>query len=160
VGSTPKGWTGPKVVDGLPAEGSFRSHQVPLADLSGNPEHLTQLEEWLHSYRPEKLFDERGALRAELAALAPDRGAGSNLEDSSHRSQPSALRHLDIDHGGIGLSSPGELDGLFAVGRSADHLEPAAEGHTQHRPNHWVVVCDHQSRTIVGGVIGLSGHQE
>ena len=68
---TPKGWTGPKVVDGLPAEGSFRSHQVPLADLAGNPEHLRQLEEWLRSYRPEELFDEDGALRAELAALAP-----------------------------------------------------------------------------------------
>src|SRR5271167_792635 len=67
---TPKGWTGPKMVDGLPAEGSFRSHQVPLADLAGNPEHLRQLEEWLRSYRPEELFDEDGALRAELAALA------------------------------------------------------------------------------------------
>ncbi|HUN79322.1 MAG TPA: phosphoketolase family protein [Solirubrobacteraceae bacterium] len=68
---TPKGWTGPKVVDGLPAEGSFRSHQVPLSDLAGNPEHLAQLEEWLRSYRPQELFDERGALRADLAALAP-----------------------------------------------------------------------------------------
>src|SRR5271167_4947654 len=52
---TPKGWTGPKVVDGLPAEGSFRSHQVPLANLAGNPEHLRQLEEWLRSYRVEEL---------------------------------------------------------------------------------------------------------
>ncbi len=49
---TPKGWTGPKEVDGLPAEGSWRSHQVPLADLAGNPEHLAQLEQWLRSYRP------------------------------------------------------------------------------------------------------------
>ncbi len=68
---TPKGWTGPKLVDGLPAEGSFRSHQVPLADLAGNPEHLAQLEQWLRSYRPEELFDEGGALRPELSALAP-----------------------------------------------------------------------------------------
>jgi len=68
---TPKGWTGPKEVDGLPAEGSFRSHQVPLADLASKPEHLVQLESWLRSYEPEELFDARGALRSELAALAP-----------------------------------------------------------------------------------------
>ncbi|MEA2195276.1 MAG: xylulose-5-phosphate/fructose-6-phosphate phosphoketolase [Solirubrobacteraceae bacterium] len=71
---SPKGWTGPKLVDGLPAEGSFRSHQVPLANLAHSPEHLAQLEAWMHSYRPEELFDDEGALRPELAALAP-RGA-------------------------------------------------------------------------------------
>jgi xylulose-5-phosphate/fructose-6-phosphate phosphoketolase len=77
---TPKGWTGPKVVDGKPAEGSFRSHQVPLAGLRENPEHLAQLEQWLRSYRPEELFDEGGALRPELAALAPEgeRRMGAN----------------------------------------------------------------------------------
>jgi xylulose-5-phosphate/fructose-6-phosphate phosphoketolase len=68
---TPKGWTGPKEVDGLPAEGTFRSHQVPLAHVRENPEHLAQLESWLRSYRPEELFDEGGALRADLAALPP-----------------------------------------------------------------------------------------
>ena len=57
---TPKGWTGPKMVDGLPAEGTARSHQVPLANLAGNPEHLAQLEDWMRSYRPEELFDEHG----------------------------------------------------------------------------------------------------
>ncbi|HVC85039.1 MAG TPA: phosphoketolase family protein [Solirubrobacteraceae bacterium] len=77
---TPKGWTGPKEVDGLPAEGSFRSHQVPLSEVRTNPEHRTQLEGWLRSYRPLELFDEGGALRPELAALAPDgdRRMGSN----------------------------------------------------------------------------------
>jgi xylulose-5-phosphate/fructose-6-phosphate phosphoketolase len=77
---TPKGWTGPKEVDGLPAEGSFRSHQVPLAEVRTNPEHRAQLEEWLRSYRPLELFDEDGALRQELAALAPagERRMGSN----------------------------------------------------------------------------------
>jgi xylulose-5-phosphate/fructose-6-phosphate phosphoketolase len=69
---TPKGWTGPKEVDGQPAEGSFRSHQVPIAAARTNPEHLAQLEAWLHSYRPEELFDEAGALRDEIAALAPE----------------------------------------------------------------------------------------
>ncbi len=68
---TPKGWTGPKSVDGVKTEGSWRSHQVPLANLAGNPGHLAILEEWLASYRPEELFDADGRLVPELAALAP-----------------------------------------------------------------------------------------
>jgi xylulose-5-phosphate/fructose-6-phosphate phosphoketolase len=67
---TPKGWTGPKVVDGLPVEGTWRSHQVPVDDMT-NPEHLRILDEWLHSYRPEELFDEGGTLVPDLAALPP-----------------------------------------------------------------------------------------
>ncbi|MGC2373375.1 MAG: phosphoketolase family protein [Solirubrobacteraceae bacterium] len=91
---TPKGWTGPKEVDGLPAEGSFRSHQVPLSDLAGNPEHLAQLEEWLHSYHPGELFDEHGALRPELAALAPvgERRMGAN----PHANGGLLLRELEL----------------------------------------------------------------
>ena len=68
---TPKGWTGPKEVDGLPAEGTFRAHQVPLARVREDPEHLAQLEAWMRSYKPDELFDEGGALRPELAALSP-----------------------------------------------------------------------------------------
>ncbi|MDZ7379581.1 MAG: phosphoketolase family protein, partial [candidate division KSB1 bacterium] len=68
---TPKGWTGPKEIDGKPVEGSFRSHQVPLARVREDPQQLKQLETWLRSYRPEELFDERGRLRADLRALAP-----------------------------------------------------------------------------------------
>jgi xylulose-5-phosphate/fructose-6-phosphate phosphoketolase len=68
---TPKGWTGPAQVDGHAVEGHFRSHQVPLAAVRENPEHLAQLEAWLRSYRPEQLFDAQGALRPELAQLAP-----------------------------------------------------------------------------------------
>jgi xylulose-5-phosphate/fructose-6-phosphate phosphoketolase len=68
---TPKGWTGPKVVDGQRIEGTFRAHQVPLSDPRKNAEHRTQLESWLRSYRPEEIFDERGTLRSELAELAP-----------------------------------------------------------------------------------------
>ncbi len=77
---SPKGWTGPKFVDGLPAENSFRSHQVPLAELAKNPEHLRQLEEWMRSYKPEELFDGNGKLIAELAELAPkgERRMGAN----------------------------------------------------------------------------------
>ena len=67
-----KGWTGPKEVDGLPAEGSFRSHQVPLGEVRTNPEHLAQLESWMRSYRPEELFDEDGAVLEQVTALAPE----------------------------------------------------------------------------------------
>jgi xylulose-5-phosphate/fructose-6-phosphate phosphoketolase len=77
---TPKGWTGPKEVDGKPAEGSFRSHQVPLADIGNRPEHLAQLERWMRSYKPEELFDEQGAPSEELSKLAPqgERRMGAN----------------------------------------------------------------------------------
>jgi xylulose-5-phosphate/fructose-6-phosphate phosphoketolase len=77
---TPKGWTGPKEVDGQQTEGSWRSHQVPFADLEGKPAHLKLLERWMKSYRAEELFDERGTLRKELAELAPkgDRRMGAN----------------------------------------------------------------------------------
>ena len=69
---TPKGWTGPKEVDGLPSEGTFRAHQVPLAAVATNSEHRRALEQWMRSYRPDELFDERGRLLPELQALAPD----------------------------------------------------------------------------------------
>src|SRR6185295_1974191 len=77
---SPKGWTGPKVVDGRQVEGTFRSHQVPLSDPAAHPEHLAQLEDWLRSYRPEELFDEQGRLKPELAELAPkgERRMGAN----------------------------------------------------------------------------------
>ena len=77
---TPKGWTGPKEVDGLPTEGSFRSHQVPLSEIATKPEHLKMLEQWLKSYRPEELFDENGGLIPELGELAPkgERRMGAN----------------------------------------------------------------------------------
>jgi xylulose-5-phosphate/fructose-6-phosphate phosphoketolase len=77
---SPKGWTGPEEVDGRKTEGSWRSHQVPLAEMAKRPEHVRQLERWMKSYRPEELFDEGGALAPEPAALAPegDRRMGAN----------------------------------------------------------------------------------
>ena len=91
---TPKGWTGPKVVDGLPTEGTFRSHQVPLARVREDPAHLAALETWLRSYEPEALFDADGAFRSELAALAPngDRRMGAN----PHANGGLMLRALEI----------------------------------------------------------------
>ncbi len=69
---TPKGWTGPKVVDGVPVEGTFRAHQVPLGQVRENPEHLAMLEEWMRSYRPEEHFDERGTPRGAAASAPPE----------------------------------------------------------------------------------------
>jgi xylulose-5-phosphate/fructose-6-phosphate phosphoketolase len=106
---TPKGWTGPKEVDGKPAEGSFRSHQVPLAEVRTNPDHLAQLEAWLRSYGPEELFDERGSLLPELADLAPTgkRRMGAN----PHANGGLLLRELELpdfrDYA-VEVSSPGE----------------------------------------------------
>lgn len=68
---TPKGWTGPKEVDGQKTEGSWRSHQVPLADLAAKPEHVKLLEEWMKSYKPHELFDTEGTLLPELRDLPP-----------------------------------------------------------------------------------------
>ncbi|MEZ0335395.1 MAG: phosphoketolase [Gemmatimonadales bacterium] len=77
---SPKGWTGPKEVDGKKTEGSWRSHQVPLADMETRPEHVRQLERWMRSYRAEELFDDAGTIIPELARLAPegDRRMGAN----------------------------------------------------------------------------------
>ncbi|MCW6050856.1 phosphoketolase family protein [Lyngbya sp. CCAP 1446/10] len=80
VMKTPKGWTGPKEVDGKKTEGSWRSHQVPLAEMASKPGHVQLLEDWMKSYKPEELFDDKGKLIAELAELAPkgDRRMGAN----------------------------------------------------------------------------------
>src|SRR5215213_1389694 len=91
---TPKGWTGPHEVDGMPVEGTFRAHQVPLAALAQNPEHLTALETWMRSYRPEELFDEDGALRPEVAELAP---AGERRMSANPRTNGGLVaRDLDL----------------------------------------------------------------
>jgi len=91
---SPKGWTGPKSVDGKRTEGNWRSHQVPLSGLHDNPGHLAQLQEWLASYRPEELFDTEGRLRPQLAALAPvgDRRMGAN----PHANGGVLLRELEL----------------------------------------------------------------
>ena len=93
---TPKGWTGPKFVDGEPVEGTWRAHQVPLADLK-NPKHLKQLEDWMKSYRAHELFDERGKFREEFAALAPTghRRMGFNPHaNGGELLQPLAMPHF------------------------------------------------------------------
>jgi xylulose-5-phosphate/fructose-6-phosphate phosphoketolase len=109
---SPKGWTGPKVVDGKPVENTWRAHQVPLAGLQTNPQHLAQLEEWMRSYGPEDLFDGEGRLIPELAALAPrgDRRMGAN----PHANGGLLLRELslpDFREYALPVPAPGERVG-------------------------------------------------
>ena len=109
--STPKGWTGPTMVDGLPVAGTFRAHQVPLSDPAHNPEHLAILEQWMRSYRPEELFDASGAFRQELAALAPrgNRRMGAN----PHANGGLRLRDLrmpDFRMHAVAVDRPGAVD--------------------------------------------------
>jgi xylulose-5-phosphate/fructose-6-phosphate phosphoketolase len=89
---TPKGWTGPKEVNGVPVEGTWRSHQVPLAAVRDDPAQLRRLEEWLRSYRAEELFDEAGRLRTELAALPPE--GRRRMSASPHANGGELLRDL------------------------------------------------------------------
>jgi xylulose-5-phosphate/fructose-6-phosphate phosphoketolase len=105
---TPKGWTGPHEVDGTPVEGTFRSHQVPLAGVRENPAHLAQLERWLRSYHPERLFDGDGALAGELTALAPD--GDQRMGALPHANGGLVLTPLDL---------PAPADYALEVGRPA-----------------------------------------
>jgi xylulose-5-phosphate/fructose-6-phosphate phosphoketolase len=91
---TPKGWTGPKEVDGLPTEGTWRSHQVPLADIATKPAHLHQLESWLKSYQPEALFDADGKLVREIAGLAPH--GPRRMSANPHANGGALLRDLRL----------------------------------------------------------------
>lgn len=107
---TPKGWTGPKVVDGIPIEGTFRSHQVPLSGVRENPEHLAMLEAWLKSYEPENVFDRDGHLAADLAELIPtgDRRMGANPHANGGR----LLRELtlpDFNDYTLEIPAPGQV---------------------------------------------------
>ena len=109
---SPKGWTGPKEVDGKPTENSWRSHQVPLSELAEKPQHLKLLEKWMKSYKPEELFDKTGRLKPEIAALAPegDRRMGAN----PHANGGKLLRDLkmpDFCDYAVAVPKPGSVTG-------------------------------------------------
>jgi len=113
---SPKGWTGPKFVDGLQIEGTFRSHQVPLVVDSAHPDHVELLERWMKSYKPEELFDDKGRLMPELAELAPkgDRRMGAN----PHANGGILLRDLrmpDFHAHAVSVPFPGAVDGQDTV---------------------------------------------
>ena len=108
---TPKGWTGPKMVDGKQVEGTFRAHQVPFGEVRTNPGHLKLLEDWMRSYRPEELFDADGRLMAELAALAPkgERRMGAN----PHANGGLLMKELklpDFREHAVAVPAPGGVD--------------------------------------------------
>jgi xylulose-5-phosphate/fructose-6-phosphate phosphoketolase len=110
--NSPKGWTGPKVVDGQKVEGTYRAHQVPLSEPSKNPEHLKILESWMRGYKPEELFDKHGKLIPELAALAPkgNRRMGAN----PHANGGILLRDLrlpDFQAYAVEIPKPGSVNG-------------------------------------------------
>lgn len=108
---TPKGWTGPAEVDGLKTEDYWRSHQVPLGELAAKPEHIRLLEQWMKSYAPEQLFDEEGALRSELAALAPE--GLSRMSANPHTNGGSLLRELsmpDFRDYAVTVPQPGRVE--------------------------------------------------
>jgi xylulose-5-phosphate/fructose-6-phosphate phosphoketolase len=107
---SPKGWTGPGTVDGLPVEGSFRAHQVPLLVSPEAPEHLPLLEDWMKSYQPHELFDDSGRLRSELAALAPQ--GLSRMGANPHANGGLRLRNLvlpDVQSHALQLTAAGTL---------------------------------------------------
>ena len=109
--NSPKGWTGPKMVDGQQVEGTFRAHQVPLSDPKRNPEHLKLLEAWMRSYRPKELFDEQGRLMPELAQLAP-KGA-RRMGANPHANGGLLLRDLrlpDFRDFAVDVPKPGAVD--------------------------------------------------
>ncbi|HET9324080.1 MAG TPA: phosphoketolase family protein [Gaiellaceae bacterium] len=118
---TPKGWTGPEEVDGLPTEGSWRSHQVPMTDVRTNPAHLALLEEWLRSYGPEELFDDGGQLRPDLAELPPS--GERRMSANPHANGGELLRDLvlpdfreyavDVERPGTGTSEATRVLGGF-----------------------------------------------
>ena len=107
---TPKGWTGPKEVDGKPTENSWRSHQVPLSQLAAKTAHLKQLERWMKSYRPVELFDETGRLKPELAALAPN--GERRMSANPHANGGLLLRNLrlpDFRDYAVAMPRPGAV---------------------------------------------------
>jgi len=109
---TPKGWTGPKFVDGKPVEGTWRAHQVPLDAVRTNPEHLHQLQEWMQSYKPAELFDEKGKFIAELADIAPK--GRQRMGMNAHANGGLLLQPLTIPHFrefALKIEGPGQTDG-------------------------------------------------
>jgi xylulose-5-phosphate/fructose-6-phosphate phosphoketolase len=166
---TPKGWTGPHEVDGQLTEGSFRSHQVPLSDIAGNPGHLAQLEEWLASYRAHELFDERGRLRAELAALAPEgeRRMGAN----PHANGGVFLRDLrlpDFRKYAVAVPAPGATDaestrvmGTFlrdVFERNADRRNFRLFGPDETASNRLHPVFEATDRVFTGEILPTDDH--
>jgi len=158
---TPKGWSGPKQVDGLPSEGSFRSHQVPFADMS-QPDHLQLLEAWMRSYRPEELFDADGRLVAELRALPP-RGT-RRMSANPHANGGLLLRDLqlpDFRDYAVAVARPGACEAEATrvqgrmirdvVDRNPDNFRVFSPDETA--SNRWGAVFEVTDRTSMAEIL-------
>ena len=166
---TPKGWTCPKEVDGLPIEGSWRSHQVPLGQMHENPDHLKLLEQWMQSYKPEELFDENGRLRTEIADLAPrgERRMGAN----PHANGGTLLKSLrlpdfrdyavEVSHPGSVTAEATRVQGKFI--RDVMNLNLESQNFRIFSPdenasNRWADVFDVAERSFMGEILPTDDH--
>ena len=164
---SPKGWTGPAIVDGIKVEGTFRAHQVPLSKLAERPDHLKQLEEWMKSYRHEELFDETGRLIPELAELAPtgNRRMGAN----PHANGGILMRDLkmpdyreyaiDVDQPGITMAEATRVQGAFirdVMKENMTNFRVFSPDETN--SNRWNAVFDVTNRTHLEDIYPYDDH--
>jgi len=163
---SPKGWTGPKVVDGLPIEGTFRSHQVPIADMD-RPEHLRMLETWMKSYRPEELFDAQGRPAAQLRDIVPK--GPRRMSANPHANGGLLLRDLkipDFRRYALHVPSPGSTRGESTRAQGElirDVLEANPENFRVFGPdevasNRWGPVFEVTDRAFVGEILETDDH--
>ncbi|MFF2124021.1 phosphoketolase [Streptomyces olivochromogenes] len=153
---TPKGWTGPAEVDGLPVEGTWRAHQVPLAAVRENPEHLRQLETWLRSYRPEELFDAEGRPVADVLAGVPD--GSKRLGATPHANGGLLVRDLPVpslDRYAVPVDKPGAT--LHEPTRVLGDLLEQIMKDTSHRRDFRLVGPDETASNRLGAVFGATG---
>ena len=166
---TPKGWTAPSEVDGLPVAGSWRSHQVPLAQLAEKPAHLALLEQWMRSYKPEELFDDRGRLRESIRSLAP-RGQ-RRMGDNPHANGGALLRDLrlpdfrryavELPHPGGGIAEATRVQGGYI--RDVMKLNLASRNFRVFSPdemtsNRWNDVLEATARTWTAQILPTDEH--
>ncbi|MET7780497.1 MULTISPECIES: phosphoketolase family protein [Streptomyces] len=153
---TPKGWTGPAEVDGVPVEGTWRAHQVPLAAVRENPEHLRQLETWLRSYRPEELFDAEGCPVTDVLACVPD--GSRRLGATPHANGGLLVRDLPIpslDRYAVPVDKPGAT--LHEPTRVLGDLLEQVMKDTSHRRDFRLVGPDETASNRLGAVFGATG---
>ncbi|HTL89385.1 MAG TPA: phosphoketolase family protein, partial [Leptolyngbya sp.] len=166
---TPKGWTGPAIVDGVQIEGTFRAHQVPLSEMATKPEHLQMLEDWMRSYKPEELFDETGKLVPELAELAPtgDRRMGAN----PHANGGVLLRSLKLpkfEDYAVPVDSPGQVEtestrvlGKFlrdVMKLNADHRNFRVMSPDENNSNRLNAILEVTDRMFTGEILPNDDH--
>jgi xylulose-5-phosphate/fructose-6-phosphate phosphoketolase len=150
---TPKGWTCPKEVDGVPIEGTFRAHQVPLSTVGENPEHLKMLEDWMRKYKPEELFDTEGRFVAELAALAPE--GNCRMGASPHVNGGRLLKALDLpDFAQYALAIPGPGE---VVAEAPRKLGEYLRDVIKQNPNNFRLFCpDETNSNRLNEVFGVT----